>query len=80
MVEGEDTIEASVQDTGSGFDPGAAHAGFGLTGIRERVSQHGGSLEVVSGPGRGTSIRISIPALHVSDEASGPPLSVGPVV
>ena len=80
VVEHDGTIEVSVHDDGSGFDPRAAHAGFGLTGIRERVTQHGGTLEVQSGPGRGTNLRISIPARHLSDEAEAPPLSIGPPV
>jgi signal transduction histidine kinase len=71
------TVDVSIQDTGQGFEPSASHAGFGLTGIRERVAQHGGNLEIASGPGRGAQVKIVMPARHVSDEAAGPPLSVG---
>ena len=78
VVEHGATVELSVRDNGSGFDPGIGHEGFGLTGIRERVVQHGGTLEIESGPGRGTNVRISMPARHISDEAAGPPLAVGP--
>ncbi len=78
VVEGETALEVSVRDTGGGFDPAAAHGGFGLTGIRERVAQHGGNLEVVSGPGRGTELRITIPARRASEPSRVPPLSVGP--
>jgi signal transduction histidine kinase len=78
VVETDTSVEVTISDTGSGFDPGASHAGFGLTGIRERVAQHGGNLEIASGPGRGTELRIVFPARHVSDAAEQPPLSVGP--
>jgi signal transduction histidine kinase len=78
VIETDASVEVTIGDAGSGFDPGASHAGFGLTGIRERVGQHGGNLEVASGPGRGTELRIVFPARHVSDGAEQPPLSVGP--
>jgi signal transduction histidine kinase len=78
VVESDTSVEVTISDTGSGFDPGASHAGFGLTGIRERVGQQGGNLEIASGPGRGTELRIVFPARHVSDGAEQPPLPVGP--
>ena len=78
VTESDGVIDVSIQDEGRGFDPSAAHAGFGLTGISERVAQHDGTLDVESGPGRGTNLRVSMPARHISDEAAGPPLSVAP--
>jgi signal transduction histidine kinase len=57
-------IEVSVRDDGIGFDaagmPGAA-ARLGLRGMRERVMLLGGSLELESGAGNGTLIRVRIP-------------------
>ena len=79
VVEGDTELEVTIRDNGRGFDPTAAHEGFGLTGIRERVGQHGGHLEVASGPGRGTDLRVTIPARHVSEDPVVPPLSVGPL-
>jgi signal transduction histidine kinase len=72
-------VRISVRDDGNGFDPSATYAGFGLTGIRERVAQHGGNLEIASGPGRGTDLRIVIPARHASEPATAPPMSIGPI-
>jgi signal transduction histidine kinase len=78
LTETESTVELTLRDSGSGFDPSAAHQGFGLAGIRERVAQQGGKLEIASGPGRGTELHVSIPIRRASEPA-GPPLSVGPL-
>ena len=78
VVERDTTVEILIRDTGSGFDVSAAHEGFGLTGIRERVLQHGGNLELSSGPGRGTELRIHVPARRATEPTALTPLSVGP--
>ena len=53
----------SVRDDGSGFDPAQLPAGthFGMIGQRERTAQMGGKLEVISSPGQGTEVQVSIP-------------------
>jgi signal transduction histidine kinase len=56
----------SVQDDGLGFDPASVHAnghgdGLGLLGMKERAALLGGQFELVSRPGAGTSVRVSIP-------------------
>ena len=50
----------AVQDDGDGFDPAEAH-GSGLTNMRDRLDALGGSLEVHSRPGEGTSISGAVP-------------------
>jgi signal transduction histidine kinase len=55
------TVRLTVTDDGKGFDPGATHGGYGLTGMRDRVSQVGGTVEVASVPGRGTEVRAEVP-------------------
>lgn len=52
-----------IQDDGRGFDLETAGNGasFGLLGIRERVLMQEGSLQIDTGPGRGTILAISIP-------------------
>ena len=42
--------------------PDGDMAGWGLTGMRERAESVGGTLEVTSEPGRGTTVRVSLPA------------------
>ena len=62
-----DHVLAIVEDNGRGFDVeaviGAPDAGrrLGLLGMQERVALVGGTLEVESGPGGGTSLFIHIP-------------------
>jgi signal transduction histidine kinase len=58
-----------VQDDGTGFDPEAVSDGFGLAGIRERVSLAGGTLSVNSGE-QGTLVRACLPTRR-RDTASG---------
>jgi signal transduction histidine kinase len=53
------TVE--IRDDGVGFAPSAA-PGFGLSGMRSRVDEVGGSVSVTSSPGSGTTIRVEVPA------------------
>ena len=59
-----DTLQVRVTDEGCGFDPKAATDGFGLIGMRERVELAGGTLELRSAPGEGTTILATLPAVH----------------
>ncbi len=56
-------IELTVADDGKGFDPhlprGRQHVG--LASMRERALSLGGTLTLVSSPGRGTRINVVIP-------------------
>jgi signal transduction histidine kinase len=57
-------VELTVRDDGRGFDPRAAHDGFGLVGMGERAALAGGTLAVESAPGGGTVVcaRLPVPA------------------
>jgi signal transduction histidine kinase len=56
-------IVLEVSDDGAGFDPGEDFSGhLGLKSMRERAARLGGTLQVESAPGEGTSIRVRIPA------------------
>ncbi|MEA2443397.1 MAG: hypothetical protein QOJ12_689, partial [Thermoleophilales bacterium] len=63
-------VELEVRDEGAGFDPSAVTTGFGLTGLRERVEQLGGTVEIASGPARGTVVQARVPVIRRS---SAPP-------
>jgi signal transduction histidine kinase len=58
---GDDTATLEVRDDGRGFDPRDAR-GFGLKGMRDRVTQVGGRLTVDSAPGTGTVLTVEVPA------------------
>jgi len=58
-------VRLDVQDDGCGFEPVsaclAAEGHFGILGMRERMEQLGGSLEVTSSPGKGTTVTARLP-------------------
>lgn len=55
-------VEVSVRDDGVGFDVATpAKSAFGLLGMRFRVEAEGGRLTVVSAPGQGTQLQVSLP-------------------
>ncbi|PSL06721.1 signal transduction histidine kinase [Haloactinopolyspora alba] len=55
-----DGATVAVVDDGSGFRTDDGH-GFGLHGMRTRVTQAGGTLDIVSAPGSGTTVRVTMP-------------------
>jgi signal transduction histidine kinase len=57
-----------VHDNGSGFDLAQTTTGFGLVGMRERMAQLGGSMEIHSQPGGGTEIRATIAHMVIDEE------------
>ncbi|OYO01286.1 sensor histidine kinase [Enemella evansiae] len=58
-----DQVTLDVFDDGIGFDPerAASPESFGLPGMRGRIEQLGGRVEVESAPGAGTVIGIRVP-------------------
>ena len=62
---GEDeTISLNMADDGRGFEVGNASASFGLLSIGDYATILGGKLQVSSGPGQGTSVEVTLPALR----------------
>jgi signal transduction histidine kinase len=57
----------AIEDNGVGFDPQAAahkRAGrrrLGLVGMQERASLAGGTVEIESAPGAGTTVFVRVP-------------------
>jgi NarL family two-component system sensor histidine kinase LiaS len=64
-------IRLDVGDDGRGFAPGAPELpqGLGLSLMRERVQELGGTLKVQSSPGQGTRVRVWLP--YPGEEARG---------
>lgn len=63
LSERDGVLEIVVRDEGVGFDPSAAARSgrFGLKTMRERARSLGGTLEVRSAPGAGTTVIATIP-------------------
>lgn len=54
-------LRAEVRDDGRGFAGAAESAGHGLLNMRARAERIGGQLAVVSAPGAGTSVVLTVP-------------------
>jgi PAS domain S-box-containing protein len=55
-------VRLTVEDNGQGFDPGGDFPGhLGLRSMRERAEHLGGSLEVRSAAGEGTTLTVFVP-------------------
>lgn len=66
-----DELKVEVADAGPGFDAASAAlpSQLGLAGMRERVEILGGTLEIISARGQGTSVRAGLPmTLPSSDD------------
>jgi two-component system sensor histidine kinase UhpB len=55
-------VELEVADDGRGFAFDEAEHGLGIAGMRERALLVGGELRIESRPGRGTTVRLLVPA------------------
>jgi signal transduction histidine kinase len=67
---GPDGVALEVRDDGQGFSTGEASSPghYGLTGMRERAAMIGGTLEVTSEPGAGTTVRLRVTARRETQE------------
>ncbi|MES2209337.1 MAG: sensor histidine kinase [Chloroflexota bacterium] len=67
LVRTADRVTVEIVDDGRGFETQALDRGpaqlehMGLIGMRERVALLGGSLEIISSPGRGTRLLVDVP-------------------
>ncbi|MGC3023793.1 MASE4 domain-containing protein [Burkholderia sp. DN3021] len=66
LVHGDDAIALTIRDDGAGFDPGAPRksSSFGLVGLRERAYLVGGTLQITTTLGEGTTVEVEIPLSH----------------
>ena len=69
----DELLEASIIDDGVGFESeaiqsdGVERRGLGILGMRERATLVGGEIDIDSGPGRGTRLRVIIPLRDMKD-------------
>ena len=54
-------VELAVADDGRGFAFDESEGGLGIAGMRERALLIGGELTIESRPGRGTTVRLTVP-------------------
>lgn len=67
-------LQLSIRDDGQGFDPGAVGSGHhGLLGMRYRIESLGGTLQLLSAPGRGTLVVARLPRRPEADSPGEAP-------
>jgi len=81
----DDAVKLAVSDDGKGFVLDSARrsgSGLGLLSMEERAHAIGGDMAVVTAPGQGTTIRVTVPimtAVEPESRADEPPSSAGRV-
>ena len=76
-------LEFTIADDGIGFDPNDVRQGIGLQNMKDRVEALGGRLDVVSSPGKGTTVtgwvptQAAVAAAQASASLSGPNTDFG---
>jgi hypothetical protein len=71
LAAAEDGLEFSVTDDGAGFPAAAQRPGSGLQGMADRLAAHGGTLDIRSEPGHGTTVTGRLPAPPVGHDPGG---------
>jgi signal transduction histidine kinase len=61
LADGEGALRCSISDDGKGFDPATTARGAGLQNMSDRIEALGGTFQVTSAPGAGTTIATSVP-------------------
>lgn len=65
-----EAIRLTIRDNGVGFElDEKKQTSYGLDSMRERVSEIGGSFNIITAPGKGTRIEIRVPILKGLPEA-----------
>lgn len=67
-----ESIRLLIRDDGIGFDLDVKkHASYGIMTMKERVNEIGGSLNLITAPGKGTRIDIRVPIIAEGVEELG---------
>jgi two-component system, NarL family, sensor histidine kinase UhpB len=62
IVREDGTVELEVSDDGAGFESGTEERGIGLDGMAERARLVNGNFQIDARPGRGTTLKLRVPA------------------
>jgi signal transduction histidine kinase/ligand-binding sensor domain-containing protein len=70
------SLTLRVADDGAGISPGAMEAAavgehLGVAGMRDRAQRAGGRLDIISEPGRGTTVSVSLPIRETAGTFTG---------
>lgn len=68
----ENTVRVEVADDGRGFDPSTVSTGLGTFVAKERLAALGGTMEITTAPGKGTSVVFSAPTESIYAAAAEP--------
>ncbi|WP_166437244.1 PAS domain-containing sensor histidine kinase [Niastella caeni] len=55
------SVVLCIEDNGIGFNPSQSRNGVGITNILNRVETYNGSVRIISAPGKGCRLEVSIP-------------------
>jgi two-component system sensor histidine kinase UhpB len=61
LAQSETAFSLEITDNGKGFDVLQQRAGFGISGMQQRVDSVNGEMDIDAKPGQGVIIKISIP-------------------
>jgi signal transduction histidine kinase len=64
------SLRFDVSDDGRGFDPATTKTGAGLQNMEDRLEALGGSIQITSTPGQGTTIAGQVPVVAQTSEPS----------
>ncbi len=68
----DDELQIAISDNGSGFDPALTGThGNGLANMRRRLTDVGGTLEILSKPGAGTTVQIKLAGARLHGRVVG---------
>ncbi|MFD1989164.1 sensor histidine kinase [Paenibacillus nicotianae] len=71
IVQKVDSVRVTLKDDGIGFELNETkQASYGLSTMRERTNELGGTIQYITAPGKGTRIEIVIPIVTLNTEES----------
>jgi signal transduction histidine kinase len=67
-----DELQIGISDDGKGFDPARIEVpGNGLANMRRRLQDVGGTLEIISKPGAGTTVQLKLASVRLHGRVVG---------